>query len=82
MRLDLWYYRGESPHTIGSIGHELIGFVQQVASAVKSIVEGDLVITPFLFSDGTWDCQMGATVELRRRRASAMHEVHHDDVDQ
>jgi threonine dehydrogenase-like Zn-dependent dehydrogenase len=82
VRLDLWYYRGESPHTIGSIGHELIGFVQEVASAVKSIVEGDLVITPFLFSDGTWALSDGRDRELRRRRASAMQEVHHDDVDQ
>jgi hypothetical protein len=49
---------------------------------VKSIVEGDLVITPFLFSDGTWALSDGRDRELRRRRASAMQEVHHDDVDQ
>src|SRR5436190_9555647 len=22
---DLWYYRGESPHTLGPIGHEFVG---------------------------------------------------------
>ena len=27
---DLWYWRGESPHTVGSIGHELVGVVEQV----------------------------------------------------
>jgi threonine dehydrogenase-like Zn-dependent dehydrogenase len=26
---DLWYYRGESPHSAGSIGHEFIGIVEQ-----------------------------------------------------
>ena len=51
---DLRYCRRESPNAIGSIGHEFSGFVEHVASAVQSIVEGDLVIAPFLFSDGTW----------------------------
>ena len=27
---DLWYYRGESPHAVGSIGHEFIGVVEDV----------------------------------------------------
>jgi hypothetical protein len=26
---DLWYYRGESPHAVGSIGQEFIGVVEQ-----------------------------------------------------
>ena len=26
---DLWYYRGETPHAAGSIGHEFIGIVEQ-----------------------------------------------------
>ena len=26
---DLWYYRGESPHATGSIGHEFIGVVEE-----------------------------------------------------
>ena len=27
---DLWYYRGESEHAVGSIGHEFIGVVEEV----------------------------------------------------
>jgi threonine dehydrogenase-like Zn-dependent dehydrogenase len=50
---DLWYYRGESPHALGAIGHEFIGVVEQVGSGVSTLAEGDLVIAPFLYSDGT-----------------------------
>jgi threonine dehydrogenase-like Zn-dependent dehydrogenase len=50
---DLWYYRGESPHELGSIGHEFVGVVDQVGAEVRGIAEGDLVIAPFLYSDGT-----------------------------
>src|SRR5438105_8776798 len=28
---DLWYYRGETPHAVGSIGHEFIGVVRASA---------------------------------------------------
>ena len=34
---DLWYYRGESPHAAGSIGHEFIGIVEQAGTAVGSV---------------------------------------------
>jgi threonine dehydrogenase-like Zn-dependent dehydrogenase len=50
---DLWYFRGESPHSIGGIGHEFIGFVEQVGSDVGTVSTGDFVIAPFAFSDGT-----------------------------
>ena len=50
---DLWYYRGESPHELGPIGHEFIGVVEDVGADVRGLVRGDLVIAPFLFSDGT-----------------------------
>ncbi len=33
---DLWYYRGESPHDLGAIGHEFTGVVEQVGSEVPS----------------------------------------------
>jgi threonine dehydrogenase-like Zn-dependent dehydrogenase len=36
---DLWYYRGESPHAIGSIGHEFIGVVEDLGSDVIGVVE-------------------------------------------
>ena len=58
---DLWYYRGESEHAVGSIGHEFIGVVEQVGDDVGGLVVGDLVIAPFIFSDGTCPhCRNGA----------------------
>jgi threonine dehydrogenase-like Zn-dependent dehydrogenase len=60
---DLWYYRGESPHAVGSIGHEFIGVVEGVGDDVQGIHEGDLVIAPFIYSDGTCPhCRNGATI--------------------
>jgi len=50
---DLWYYRGESPHALGPIGHEFIGVVTDVGSAVTDLEEADFVVAPFTFSDGT-----------------------------
>lgn len=49
---DMWYYRGLSPHALGPIGHEFIGIVEQTGSAVRNVVEGDLVIAPFLWCCG------------------------------
>src|SRR5580658_9317213 len=48
---DLWYYRGESPHAVGSIGHEFIGIVEDVGSEVTGVAEGDLVVAPFVYCD-------------------------------
>jgi threonine dehydrogenase-like Zn-dependent dehydrogenase len=50
---DLWYYRGQSPHTVGSIGHEFIGTVEELGSEVAGLGKGDLVVAPFLWCDGT-----------------------------
>ncbi len=50
---DLWYFRGESPHALGPIGHEFIGVVTDVGSAVTVLAAGNLVVAPFTFSDGT-----------------------------
>jgi threonine dehydrogenase-like Zn-dependent dehydrogenase len=61
-RSDLWYYRGESPHALGPIGHEFVGVVEQVGAEVHGIAEGDLVIAPFTYSDGTCaHCSAGVT---------------------
>src|SRR5436190_13897344 len=57
---DLWYYRGESPHAVGSIGHEFIGVVEQVGAEVRGVTVGDLVIAPFTYCDGTCaNCRAG-----------------------
>jgi threonine dehydrogenase-like Zn-dependent dehydrogenase len=59
---DLWYYRGESQHAVGSIGHESIGVVEEVGSSVSKIKKGDLVIVPMFYCDGTCaNCQAGWT---------------------
>src|SRR5213082_433727 len=59
---DLWYYRGESPHALGPIGHEFIGVVEHVGGEVRGVAEGELVIAPFKFSDGTCaNCRAGWT---------------------
>ncbi len=59
---DLWDYRGirplAAPHPIG---HELVGVVEAVGSAVASLLPGDFVIAPFSLSDGTCQaCRHGA----------------------
>lgn len=59
---DLWYYRGESPHALGPIGHEFIGVVEEVGAEVHIFVKGDLVVAPFTYSDGTCaHCRAGVT---------------------
>ena len=51
---DHWYYRGESDYPVGSpIGHEFLGVVEHVGESVQTIAQGNLVIAPFLYSDGT-----------------------------
>jgi threonine dehydrogenase-like Zn-dependent dehydrogenase len=50
---DLWYYRGESPHDLGPIGHEFIGVVEEVGPEVRGVATGAFVIAPFVYCDGT-----------------------------
>jgi threonine dehydrogenase-like Zn-dependent dehydrogenase len=51
---DLWYYRGDSDYDTGAaIGHEFIGIVEQAGRDVRTVAEGDFVISPFAYSDGT-----------------------------
>jgi threonine dehydrogenase-like Zn-dependent dehydrogenase len=64
---DLWYYRGESPHAAGSIGHEFIGVVEQAGADVSAVSPGDLVVAPFIYSDMTCPhCQHGSTISCKR----------------
>jgi threonine dehydrogenase-like Zn-dependent dehydrogenase len=63
---DLWYYRGESPHAVGSIGHEFIGVVEQTGADVATVTPGDLVVAPFIYSDMTCPhCQHGSTISCQ-----------------
>lgn len=50
---DLWYWRGIGAHDHSGIGHEAIGIVEATGSSVTSVREGDLVIVPFAYGDGT-----------------------------
>ncbi len=60
---DLWPYRGENDITPGdTIGHEMIGVVEEVGSEVTSFRPGDFVIAPFCHSDNTCpNCLAGVT---------------------
>jgi threonine dehydrogenase-like Zn-dependent dehydrogenase len=60
---DLWPYRGENDVTPGdTIGHEMIGVVEEVGSEVTSFAPGDFVIAPFCHCDNTCPhCSIGMT---------------------
>ena len=51
---DLWPYKSMEPSETGRrMGHEFIGVVEDVGADVRTLEAGDLVVTPFLWSDGT-----------------------------
>jgi threonine dehydrogenase-like Zn-dependent dehydrogenase len=51
---DLWPYRAENDIRPGdTIGHEAVGVVEEVGSAVASFRPGDFVVIPFCHSDNT-----------------------------
>jgi threonine dehydrogenase-like Zn-dependent dehydrogenase len=51
---DLWPYKSMPHDDVGRrMGHEFIGIVEAVGSDVQTIKLGDLVVSPFLWSDGT-----------------------------
>jgi threonine dehydrogenase-like Zn-dependent dehydrogenase len=60
---DLWPYRGENDITPGdTIGHEMIGIVEEVGRDVRQFKPGDFVIAPFCHSDNTCpNCRAGVT---------------------
>ncbi|GAA1239283.1 alcohol dehydrogenase catalytic domain-containing protein [Kitasatospora nipponensis] len=58
---DLWAYRGVAAREAGQrIGHEFLGTVESVGSAVTDFRPGDFVVAPFVWSDGTCEyCRDG-----------------------
>jgi len=51
---DLWPYKTmEHSDTGRRMGHEAIGIVEDVGADVRTLKQGDLVVMPFAFSDGT-----------------------------
>jgi threonine dehydrogenase-like Zn-dependent dehydrogenase len=50
---DLWPYKSMEPSETGRrMGHEFIGVVESVGADVRTVKAGDLVVAPFLWSDG------------------------------
>jgi threonine dehydrogenase-like Zn-dependent dehydrogenase len=58
---DLWPYRGiEAVKKPLAMGHEYVGVVEEVGSAVNDIKKGDFVVGSFCISDNTCEiCQSG-----------------------
>lgn len=58
---DLWPYGGGLPKPAGSrIGHEFVGVVEAVGDEVRGVAVGDLVLSPFTWSDGVCEyCTRG-----------------------
>ena len=51
---DLWPYKSMEPTDSGRrMGHEFIGVVEAIGSHVVTIKAGNLVVSPFLWSDGS-----------------------------
>jgi hypothetical protein len=51
---DLWPYKQMEPSETGRrMGHEFIGVVEDVGDDVRTLKAGDLVVAPFVWSDGT-----------------------------
>lgn len=58
---DLWPYGSMEPTQQGArIGHEFIGVIEDVGAEVSGFKPGDVVVAPFVWSDGTCDfCSEG-----------------------
>src|SRR5881397_1281668 len=51
---DLWPYKSMEHDDAGRrMGHEFIGVVEAVGADVRTVEPGDLVVAPFVWSDGT-----------------------------
>src|SRR5215831_11426418 len=66
---DLWPYRGIAPvDRPVSMGHEYVGFVEEVGSAVRSIKRGQFVIGSFFASDNSCPhCRHGYHTSCRSK---------------
>ena len=64
---DLWPYRSMPASQTGArIGHEFLGVIEDVGVDVAGFAAGDLVVAPFVWSDGTCDfCHEGLQTSCR-----------------
>jgi threonine dehydrogenase-like Zn-dependent dehydrogenase len=60
---DLWPYKSrEATDEGGRIGHEFIGVVEETGSDISRLKQGDVVVAPFFYADGTCEyCEAGLT---------------------
>src|SRR5574341_1378260 len=70
---DLWPYRGVDPVTQPiPMGHEYVGIVEEVGSAVRNIKPGQFVVGSFFASDNTCEiCQSGYHPSCIQRQPGA-----------
>ncbi|XVV10145.1 zinc-binding dehydrogenase [Actinoplanes sp. CA-131856] len=64
---DLWPYASRpASEQPDRIGHEFLGVIEEVGSSVSGLKPGDLVVAPFVWSDGTCDfCCEGLQTSCR-----------------
>jgi threonine dehydrogenase-like Zn-dependent dehydrogenase len=64
---DLWPYRSMPASDTGNrIGHEFLGVIEDLGADVNGFKTGDLVLAPFVWSDGTCDfCREGLHTSCR-----------------
>ena len=64
---DLWPYWSKPPSEHGSpMGHEFLGVVEDTGANVAGLQAGDLVVAPFVWSDGTCGfCREGLQTSCR-----------------
>ncbi|WP_066172304.1 zinc-dependent alcohol dehydrogenase family protein [Gordonia hydrophobica] len=57
---DLWPYRGANDVDNAPMGHEYVGYVQEVGADVRTVKVGDFVVGSFMASDNTCEiCKAG-----------------------
>jgi threonine dehydrogenase-like Zn-dependent dehydrogenase len=64
---DLWPYASKPESADGDrIGHEFLGVIEEVGSAVSGLRRGDVVVAPFVWADNTCDfCREGLQTSCR-----------------
>jgi threonine dehydrogenase-like Zn-dependent dehydrogenase len=81
---DLWPYRGENQVDEGAtIGHELVGVIEEVGDEVRDFRPGDFVIAPFVHCDNTCaHCRAGATSACKNQGFTASGQAEYSTVHQ
>ncbi|MER6985175.1 alcohol dehydrogenase catalytic domain-containing protein, partial [Streptomyces carpinensis] len=72
---DLWPYKSLPPtDNPRHMGHEFLGVVEEIGSAVTGHKPGDVVVAPFVYSDNTCVyCQEGLQTSCAQTPLAAVH---------